>query len=169
MTDKDNIEVNNLNSESCESINVLKNDIETLEKKVTDNWELYLRSKAEIENLKKLNEKEIEKISKYALKSLMLDLLPFVDGLELYIKNENISKNDGLYLTFKIFLNILEKYNLKKIIINDTTLFDPMKHEVVSITNDNSIHNNKIMSVLQDGYILNDQILRYSKVSINKN
>lgn len=68
-----------------------------------------------------------------------------------------------------MLLNILDKYNLKKMLIDINEKLDSSKHEVVSVEyKDNIDDDDVIKTVLQNGYILNDRVLRYAKVSVTK-
>lgn len=135
-----------------------------------NNWELFIRAKAEIENVKKRFEKEIINLTKYSSKKIFIDLLPILDSLESCLENEN-NKNHRIYigikLLYKMIILFLDRNNIKKMKINKYTKFDPTKHEVISTVN-NNIHENKILSIFQSGYILHDQVIRYAKVSISK-
>lgn len=152
-----------------EQVEILSNKIKALEEEVKNNWEMFLRSRADAENLKKRTDKEIVNITKYANKNLLLDLLPLIDSFEASIATSlNINKDDNVYFLFyKMLLVLFEKYNVKKIDVKEYDLFDPSKHEVVSTIN-NDVYDNVVSSVLQSGYQLHDHVLRYVKVSIYK-
>lgn len=166
--DENNIEKENtkIDPEQTQFINELKKSKDEAEK----NWDLFIRAKAEIENIKKRTDNEITNIQKHSLKNLFVDLLPLLDSFELCLNNvnqKNISDNEGFNLLYKMLVSILTKYNVKKMEINKYTDLDPAKHEVIStIANDD--YNNVIESVFLSGYILHDQVLRYAKVSIFK-
>lgn len=149
-------------------IEILSNKVKVLEEEVKDNWELFLRAKADIENLKKRTDKEIVNITKYANKNILLDLLPLLDSFEASFVNTSSDNNDSVYFLFyKLLLGIFEKYNVRKIRVKEYDFFDPSKHEVVS-TVDSDVYDTVISSVLQSGYELHDHVLRYVKVSIFK-
>jgi len=138
-------------------------------KEIKENWELYLKEKAETENFKKRIKKEITNINKYALKEFAKDLLNILDSLEhgLNIKtNTNDKSYEGLKLIHKMFLDILKKHNINKITAKINTPFDPSKHEVVSVIKNEN--NNYLTNIIQDGYTLHDRVLRYTKVIISK-
>ncbi len=147
---------------------LLKNDIEFFKNKSKENFDLFLRAKAETENIKKRTDREIDNIVKYANKKIFLDLLPILDSLEACLNNKNEDHyKEGMNLFYKMFNNILEQYSVKKINIGDDIDFDPTKHEVINIVDSND-YDGKISEVKQQGYTLNDQVLRYSKVTIFK-
>jgi len=159
---------NNIESkfESEENIENLLNKITLLEENVKNNFELFLRAKADFENLKKKTDKEIFNITKYASKKFLFDLLPLLDSFEACLgKSENEKKNEDVKLFYKILLNFFENNNVRKIDVSEYSDFDPSKHEVVS-TVKSDVYDNVVSSVFQPGYILHDQVLRYAKVSI---
>jgi molecular chaperone GrpE len=154
------------NFEFEEKIEALLSKIKLLEDDVKSNWELFLRSKADLENFKKKTDREIVNITKYANKKLLLDLLPLLDSFESCLsKFVNDNNIENIKLFYNLFLNFFEKNDVRKINVEEYSYFDPSKHEVV-FTVESNIHDNVISSVLQSGYILHDQILRYAKVSI---
>lgn len=165
--DKHQIEDLNNSSEN-DQIVILKNEIDALNITVNKNYDLYLRAKAEVENIKKRTEKEIDSIVKYSNKKIILDLLPLLDSLEACLNNKD-EKNDreGLVIFYKMLLSVLNRYNVEKIDVESNFDFDPLKHEAIS-TVDSLEYDNKVSEVIQNGYTLFDQVLRYSKVIIFK-
>ncbi len=153
-----------------EELNILKSEIIALKIKSDENYDLFLRAKAETENIRKRSEKEIENIVKYSNKKLFISLLPIVDSLESCLSDAGLDKIDkeGVIIIYKMLIGLLDEYNVKKIFVEKMVDFDPFKHEVVSII-DSSEYDGKICDVLQIGYFLNDQVLRYSKVTVFKN
>ncbi|HIH2763518.1 MAG TPA: nucleotide exchange factor GrpE [Candidatus Azoamicus sp.] len=164
MNENDKIIENDI--ELDEKLDILSNKVKVLEEEVKTNWELFLRARAEVENIKKRTDREIINITRYANKNIFLDLLPLLDSFEASLSKAN-NEDNVYFLFYKLLLNILEKYNVKKINVKEYDLFDPSKHEVVSIVS-NDIYDNIVSSVLQSGYELHDHVLRYVKVSIFK-
>lgn len=161
-------EKQNIVPKDNELIGQLEKQVVQLKQESKDNFDLFLRAKAEVENIKKRTYKEINNISKYANKELIINILPLLDSLEACLKNTNIDNDrNGIILFYKLLINMLEKHCVKKIDVKKYSDFDPSKHEVVSKVDD-LIEDNKINVVLQSGYTLNDQVLRYSKVTIFK-
>lgn len=160
------------NEQDIDKINELELELNKISNESKYNWDLYIRCKAEIENIKKRTDKEITNISNFALQNILSDFLPLIDSFELCLNNKDTNNNihmDGVLLIYKMLINILEKYNLKKIIIEDNEKIDSLKHEVISVIYDENCNEEDVIkSVLQNGYILNDRILRYAKVSIIK-
>ena len=99
---------------------------------------------------------------------LFMDLIPLLDSLEACLKNNNIEHDrEGIKIFYKMLNSVLEKYNVKKIATEINSEFDPLLHEVISVV-ENTEFDNKVNTVVQAGYVLYDQVLRYSKVTIFK-
>lgn len=164
--------INNTDQELNEKIESLILEKEKLNIEAKSNWEAYIRCKAEMENLKKRTDKEILNVSNFALQEILSDFIPLLDSFELCLKTRHDDKfinTDGIILIHKMLLNILDKYNLKKMLIDVNEKLDSSKHEVVSVEYKDNIDDDDIIkTVLQNGYILNDRVLRYAKVSVTK-
>lgn len=147
---------------------ILKKDLDFFKSKSEENFDLYLRAKAEIDNIRKRTDREIDNILKHSNKKIILDLLPLMDSLDSCLKNDNTDKDrEGLLIFQKMLKNIFLKNDVSVIEASCNSDFDPLKHEVVSTIYDSKF-DNKISDVLQTGYMLNDKVLRYSKVIVFK-
>ncbi len=145
-----------------------KSKIENLESKLEETYNLFLRSEADLDNLKKRSSREIEHSVRYANKKFLLDLLPLIDSLEACLNVKcKIDEDNDIVIFYKMLLSILNGFNLKQIIAKPYFEFDPLKHEAVSFVESDE-HDNVICEVIQSGYTLYDQVLRYSKVTIFK-
>jgi molecular chaperone GrpE len=130
------------------------------------------RLQAEFENYKKRIEKESISNIKNANANLIKELLPVLDSFELALKENNHENTEvakyrkGLELIYSQLYSLLEDYGLR-IIDTKNQKFDPYKHEVLMIK-ESSEPDDKILQEFQKGYILNDIIIRHSKVMISK-
>ena len=142
-----------------------KEDIEEL----TD---MLKRLQAEFENYKKRSEKENSILIKHSNAELIKELLPVLDSFELAIKNtgtenpEIIKYKKGLELIFTQLFSILKDEGLRPIEIKDQK-FDPYKHEVLMIK-ETGQEDDMVLEEFQKGYMLNDTVLRHTKVMISK-
>ncbi len=188
---KDNIDNNNL---CCENICIskLNIDLKKLNKKIKkknkfikklnnklslfkkDIYDINLRHKAEVDNIIKSNENNINKIYKYSLEKFSKDLLPIIDNLKSSIivckdKNVNSFVNyKGIKLTLKNFLFVLKKFGILSL-NTKFNKFDPNFHQAISVVyTKKKSENNVIIEILQDGYLLNNRLLRPSIVKILK-
>ena len=136
------------------------------------NHDLYLRSEAEIENIKKRNKKDKEEWVKYANESLIKAILPVVDNLEMAISHsqeENSVKalREGVELTLKGLRDTLEKSGLEAVKAEGEP-FDPNYHHAVSEQADEKVETGRILEELQRGYTLNKRLIRPAMVIVSK-
>ncbi len=137
------------------------------------NYELYLRSQAEIENLKKRFQKDKSDLVKFSNESLIKELLGVIDNLEKAISaTEDENPLDGLKkgveLTLKGLTDTLEKSGLFEVEANGVA-FDPNFHEAISEMQDDKAEPGTVIQVLQKGYVLNDRLIRPAMVIVSKN
>ena len=133
-----------------------------------------LRALADSENVKKRLLRETEELKKYAGESILADLLPILDNLDLALAHtDNLSaecKNFviGVDMTRKIFLDAVKNHGLEAVQAGVGVEFDPEIHEAVGTAEEPSLANNQIAQVVQNGYRLKGRLLRPAKVMVNK-
>lgn len=152
-------------SELLQKINELQDEAEK-------NYDLYLRSEAEIDNLRKRNRKEKEEWVKYANETLIKEILPVIDNLEMAIshaQNENSlhALREGVELTLKGLRDTLEKSGLQEIKAEGIP-FDPSYHHAVSEQEDQDVKAGIILRELQRGYTLKKRLIRPAMVVVSK-
>lgn len=136
------------------------------------NMDSYLRSQAEMENMKKRFQKDKQELIKYGNETLTKQLLPVADNLEKALdhsKDENSLEalREGVDLTLKGLINVLEKSGLE-VVQAVGEPFDPNFHEAVSEQADNSAAPGTVIQELQKGYLLNQRLIRPAMVIVNK-
>lgn len=146
--------------------------INELQEASEKNYDLYLRSEAEIENIKKRNKKEKEDWLKYANETLIKEILPVLDNLEMAIshtQNENSlnALREGVELTLKGLKDTLAKSGLEEVKAEGER-FDPNYHHAVSEQNDENVEAGIILQELQKGYTLNSRLIRPAMVIVSK-
>lgn len=144
--------------------------LEKAEAKANENWDKFVRLQAEMDNLRRRNEKQVEDAHKYALKGFIDDLLPVVDSLEMGMQAEgDLGKiREGMELTLKQFLSVLE--HQKVIAVSpEGEDFDPDLHQAVSMVPSPEHEDNKVINVMQKGYTINDRLIRPAMVTVCKN
>lgn len=126
------------------------------------------RLQAEFENYKKRTEKECVDFRKYSNAKLITKMLPILDSFELALKNSQQPEQfrKGIELIYSQFFQTLEDEGLRKIEALKKR-FDPYKHEVL-LTEESEEDENTILEELQRGYMLNEEVLRHTKVKIAK-
>ena len=146
--------------------------VEGIEIKAQENYELYMRTYAEMENIKKRGKKEREDLAKFANESLIKEILPAIDSLEKAISHANNDTNEsglvkGLEMTLDGLMKTLEKSGLKEVEAVGKS-FDPNFHEAISQQIDDKVAQGHIIMELQKGYLLNERLVRPSMVVISK-
>jgi molecular chaperone GrpE len=131
----------------------------------------YLRLYAEFENYKKRVNKDKEELVKYGNESLLYDLLPVIDNLEMALMHasNNVSSGlvQGVEITLKELQKILEKFGLIAIEANNKP-FDPLVHHAMTQNERDDIDEKIVVEEFRKGYMLRDKVLRPSLVAVSK-
>jgi molecular chaperone GrpE len=151
----------------------LKLELAQAEQKAQDNWNKALRIQAEMENLKKRTQKDLEDAHKYALTGFAKELLPVLDSLVLGLQaatgdSEEVQKfRVGSELTIKQFESVLEKF---KIVTIDPIgqPFNADMHQAMVMQVVEGAEPNTVVNVFQKGYMLNGRLLRPAMVVVAK-
>ena len=136
------------------------------------NYDLYVRSQAEIENVRKRFQKDKQDLAKFANEMIIKQLLPVADNLEKAIthttdENALDALREGIDLTLKSFLDTLEKNGVERVeALNQP--FDPNFHEAVSQAENNAVEPGTVVNELQKGYTLNKRLIRPAMVVVSR-
>jgi len=135
---------------------------------ITELTDTLQRLQAEFENYKKRIEKEKVEFLSYAKADLIAKLLPILDSFELALKNTTDKDKfiKGVELIFAQLYSLLESEGLKPINALGEK-FNPYKHEVL-MKQESDKEEDTVLEEMQKGYMLNDKILRHSKVKVSK-
>lgn len=135
------------------------------------------RNQAEIQNLHRRREKEIEEAGKYAITKFARDTVAVADNFERAISSvpedalvdNPVLKSllDGVTMTEREFLNVLERHGVQRISPKDE-LFDPHKHQAVMEQDDKTVPAGTVLQVYQAGYMIADRVLRPAMVVVAK-
>ncbi len=136
------------------------------------NYERMLRAQADLENYKKRMLREKAELFNYRHEELIKELLPILDNLERAIENAKNSQDcpaliEGIELTWKQFINCLEKFGVKSI-SSLGEKFDPGLQEAMSQIESRDHAPNTVIEELQKGYLLKDRLLRPSLVVVSR-
>ena len=133
-----------------------------------------LRVQAEMQNLRRRTEQDVEKAHKYGQEKFSIELLSVMDNLERALDaasqhdDETVKAiYDGVNLTLKSFMDCFSKFNIE-VIDPLGEPFDPQKHQAMSIQESLEAEPNTVISVLQKGYTLHGRVIRPAMVMVSK-
>lgn len=162
-------ETPDIQDESGESETVM----EEREQAGTDLQEMnqkYLRLYADFENYKKRVARDKEELIKYGNESLIYELLPVIDNLEMALKHSNDTSSgvvQGVEVTLKELKRVLDKFGLAQIEAENKQ-FDPALHHAMSQVERDDVEDNTVVEEYRKGYKLKDKVLRPSLVAVSK-
>lgn len=152
----------------CECENCVCEDTENLEKKVEEYLSIAQRLQADFDNYRKRAQEQILQARQDGKIEALNTIIPSLDSFasaKKQIKDEKVLA--GLIFIEKDILSALDILGVKKIECIGQQ-FDPNLHNALATKNDNSLDNNIIIDEYQAGYKLNEKIIRYSQVIVNK-
>ena len=167
-TENSSIDNSNNNPEQPTSDSA-EDQIKLLEEKLAEAQAQVLYVKAEGENIRKRSFEDIDKARKFALEKFSGELLSVKDSLDaaLTVENANVdSYKNGVELTQKQLINVFEKFGIQEIKALGEK-FDPNQHQAISMV-ESEEEPNKILTVLQKGYLLNERVIRPALVTVSK-
>ncbi|MEB7544088.1 nucleotide exchange factor GrpE [Enterobacter huaxiensis] len=132
-----------------------------------------LRIKAEMENLRRRTELDVEKAHKFALEKFVNELLPVIDSLDRALEvadkanPDNAAMIEGIELTLKSMLDVVGKFGVE--VIADTNVpLDPNVHQAIAMVESEDVEAGKVLGVMQKGYTLNGRTIRAAMVTVAK-
>ena len=155
------------------SVEELQKQLKQAQKKVEENWDKAVRAVAEMENLKRRSQKDLENAHKYGLEKFAKELLAVIDSLELGIKAsssdnpEVVSLREGGELTIKQFESVFAKFNIEALDPKGQP-FNPELHQAMTMQPSESVAPNTVLDVFQKGYVLNGRLIRPAMVVVSQ-
>ncbi|WP_395677033.1 nucleotide exchange factor GrpE [Enterobacter sp.] len=132
-----------------------------------------LRIKAEMENLRRRTEQDVEKAHKFALEKFVNELLPVIDSLDRALEvadkanPDNAAMIEGIELTLKSMLDVVRKFGVEVIADTDVPL-DPNVHQAIAMVESEEVEAGKVLGVMQKGYTLNGRTIRAAMVTVEQ-
>ena len=141
------------------------------EERAKNHWGQYLRAVADLDNVRKRAQRDIEAANRYGLEKFAAELLPVLDSLELAVQNaekaDPRSLKQGQEATLQLLNKALEKIGI--VTINPVgEPFDPARHEAMLAQPSNTAEPNSVLQVVQPGYEINGRLLRPARVIVAK-
>jgi len=141
------------------------------EQKAQENWDKVLRTQADLENIKRRSEKDLQNAHKFGIEKFARELLPVADSLELGLSVETAGSpevqklREGMELTLKQLLSSLEKFNVVQV-NPEGEKFNPEWHQAMAMQPTDEAEPNTVLKVYQKGYLLSDRLLRPAMVVV---
>ena len=146
--------------------------LEDARAKADDHWDQLLRTRAEMENLRRRHALELEKAHKYALDSFVKDLLGVRDSLELALEAASkeqadlVSLREGTELTLKQMADVMSRFGVERLDPRGEP-FNPEYHQAMTLQPSTEVPPNTVTAVIQKGYVLNGRLVRPAMVIVS--
>jgi len=143
------------------------------EARAEENWNQFLRARAEMENLRRRAEKDVAQARQQSLEKLAGELLAVKDSLEMGVQTARADGADstqiaeGSELTLRMFNQALEKFRIEEI-NPEGERFDPACHEAMAAQPAEDAEPNTVLNVVQKGYRIGERLLRPAMVIVAK-
>ena len=155
------------------SVEELSAELDAARAKAEEHWDQLLRTRAELENLRRRQAAELEKAHKYALDGFVRELLPVRDSLEMGLaaaqdEAADVAKlREGTELTLKQLGDVMARFGVAPVDPQDQP-FNPDLHQAMSVQSRADLAPNTVTAVLQKGYTLNGRLVRPAMVMVSK-
>ncbi|MEO5811906.1 MAG: nucleotide exchange factor GrpE [Rhodanobacter sp.] len=176
MHDSDPQTPNDVQAENDEAtltspeVEALRTELAEAQASMVELRDTMLRERAELENQRRRQQRDMEQARRFANEKLLNELLPIYDGLErgLAVETTDVAAmREGISLTLKELLRIAGNNGLVQVDPLGQPL-DPERHHAVSVVDAPGSAPNSVVTVLQKGYVLNDRLLRPALVAVAK-
>jgi len=151
----------------------LQNEIEAARTEASNNWDLYLRERADLENARKRHLRDKEEALRFANDRLLKEMIPVLDNLERAVSHAEQSDDsnqgllEGVNMTINQFRKALEDFGVKPINAVGEP-FDPNMHQAMGQVESAEQAPNTVVTEFQRGYLLHNRLLRPSLVMVAK-
>lgn len=158
---------------SQDDIATLTQQLEAAEAKAQDNWDKFIRSQAELDNIKKRAQRDLENAHKYGLEKFANELLAVRDSMEMGLTaakadDANLDTlREGSDMTFKMLDQVLQKFQIE-VLDPVNQKFNPELHQAMSALPNDDVEPNTVLTVMQKGYTLSGRLLRPALVVVSK-
>ncbi len=147
----------------------LEEQLAAKEKEARENWDRFLRERADLENYRKRVGREKEELLNYGNKSLLEEILPVIDNLEralAHVSEDGLGAVvEGIRMTHSMLLTTLKKFNVTPIEAVGGP-FDSAFHQAMAQVPTDEQEPNTVVEEYQKGYMLKERLLRPSMVTV---
>ena len=155
------------------AVDELSKQLVAAQQEAADLKEQVLRAAADVQNVRRRAEQDVEKAHKFALDKFVNEMLPIVDSLERTLEACNVddeatkSLREGVEMTHGMFISGLAKFKVERI-DPQGEVFDPVLHQAMSLVDAPDAQPNTVVAVMQKGYTLNGRLVRPAMVMVSK-
>ncbi|MGB0713175.1 MAG: nucleotide exchange factor GrpE [Gammaproteobacteria bacterium] len=160
--------------ETSESGASIEEQLAAAEAKASEHWDAFVRAQAEMENLRRRAQRDVENAHKYAVEKFTKELLAVKDSLEMGLNAASEGEDpdmgkliEGTELTLKMLAQAFEKHGVTEVYPLGEK-FDPELHEAMAMQPSAEHEPNTVITVIQKGYTLNDRLVRPAMVMVSK-
>ena len=152
-----------------QTIAALQKSLLEAEAKANENYDQFVRAKAEMENIRRRSAEEVLKAQKFGVEKMADALLAVKDSMDAALMVENTSVESfksGVEITARQLTNVFEKFSIVE--VNPAgEKFDPAKHQAIAALESEQAPNT-VLNVVQKGYLLHERMLRPAMVTVAK-
>ena len=152
-----------------DEVAVIRSALEAAEQAAAAARDAQLRAMAELDNVRKRAQRDIESAQRFALERFATELLGVRDSLELAVKSADAadarSLAEGQQATLQLLASAFERFSIQRIDPLGAP-FDPALHEAVAMLESATAPADSVLQVLQSGYQLNGRLLRPARVVV---
>lgn len=163
------VEENASGNHAPEAVLSLEEQLAAKEKEARENWDRFLRERADLENYRKRVGREKEELLNYGNKSLLEEILPIIDNLERALAHASEDGQgavvEGIRMTHAMLLTALKKFNVTPIEAVGTP-FNSSFHQSMAQVPTDQHEPNTVVEEYQKGYMLKERLLRPSMVTV---
>lgn len=170
----DNQQADSAPAEEKSDVEMLQEQLEAAELAAGQAKDDLLRVQAEMQNLRRRTQQDVEKAHKYGQEKLVTELIPVMDNLERALAaasdhDDATSKAiyDGVDLTLKSFASCFSKFSIEALDPMGEP-FDPLLHQAMAMQENPDVEPNTVIAVMQKGYSLHGRVIRPAMVMVSK-
>jgi len=159
--------------EVADPLRALQEELDAARTEAGKNWDLYVRERADVENLRKRHQRDKEDAIRFANDRLLKEMIPVLDNLERAVDHAEQNNDnqqgllEGVNMTINQFRKALEDFGIKPIVALGQE-FDPNLHQAMGQVESADQAPNTVAAEFQKGYLLHDRLLRPSLVMVAK-
>lgn len=155
-----------------QSVAELMSQLEVAQAEVAALKDQMLRGQAEIQNIRRRAEQDVEKAHKFGVEKFATEMLAIADNLERAIEaagdDEAVKPmREGVEMTLNMFVSGLAKFNVEQV-NPEGEPFNPELHQAMSMVPAEGVEANTVVAVMQKGYTLNGRLVRPAMVMVAK-